>query len=131
MGVQRRKLWRVRRRLGRELLTKHVVRPLAQGGDRPEVRGERQHLARTWVGQPITNNVINVDVRATETVDRLFGIADDEEGAWTKRDRAPVDRFGQGPAEAGHYRRRIHGRPEGVRYGCRGRGGGGCPLRGG
>src|SRR5205823_2106231 len=69
MRIERRKFWRVHSWNGWKVLKKHGVGPIAQGGHRSEVRSQRQHVARTWICEPIADDVVDVDVRATEAVD--------------------------------------------------------------
>ena len=92
--VERRKPGRVRGRHVRKPRLEHGVGPRAQVAPRPEVHGERQDYAHTLRVEPPANEVVNVDVGATEPVDRLLRVAHDEEDPWAKRHLPPVCRIG-------------------------------------
>ena len=75
--------------LGREQLAEGAVDPLAEGGHGAEARGERRDLAAGRL-DPLPDGLIDVDVGPPEPVDRLLGVADDEQRSGPERHARPV-----------------------------------------
>src|SRR5688572_9692679 len=103
MFVERRELRRPDCGNFRKLLLEYLVGEVAQRRVGSKVCRQRHDLAYGWVIEPRTNRVVNLDVGAAESEDRLLRIANDKKGAGTKRQSAPVDRVlsvGSAPAFA-------------------------------
>src|SRR5690606_13727410 len=82
---------RVLRGFRRKPANEHLVRPLAERRDGSEVGRQRNDLA-SRVEDLLLDARVDVDVRTAEPVDRLLGVADDEQRARTKASVGPIQR---------------------------------------
>ena len=106
-GIECRETRRPGLRPGRKPRREDLIRPLAQWPHRSEIQRERHDPADRRIAEALPDDIVDIDVGAPETVDRLLRIADDEQRPWPERHRAPADVLGS-------YRRccGILGQPE-------------------
>src|SRR5262245_65713214 len=90
MRIERCETRGMRSRFSGKTSYKYLIRPFTQSGNRAEVHRQWDNASNRGIAESAADDVVDVDVGSSEAIDRLLWIADDEQGARSQRNRAPV-----------------------------------------